>query len=100
LDGQRVWIECEEEEVECEVCQNGRQVGMQETMVMKHGEEEEQEEVSSEEERDEDVEELKVVQLKQQVMADEHMTATKEVAEEAERLWRYLENICGMCSLC
>ncbi len=33
-------------------------------------------------------------------MADECMTATKEVAEEAEGLWRYLENICGTCSFC
>jgi len=104
LDGQRVWIGCEEEEVECEVCWDGRQVGMQEMRVMEHEEKEKQEEVSSEEEmegeveerqqeelsseeeRDEDVEELEVAQLKRQVMADECMTATKEVAEKAEEL--------------
>jgi len=135
LDGWRVWIGCEEEEVECKVCWDGRQVGMQEMRVMEHEEEEKQEEVSSEEEmegeveerqqeelsseeerdeveerqqeelsseeeRDEDVEELKAAQLEWQVMADECMTATKEVAEEAEGLWRYLENICGTCSFC
>ncbi len=33
-------------------------------------------------------------------MADEWMTAIKEVAEKAEGLQRYLENICGMCSFC
>ncbi len=118
LDGRRVQIGCEEEEVECEVCRDGRQVGMQETRVMEHEEEEEQEEVSSEEEmegeveerqqeelssegeRDEDVEELEAAQLERQAMADEHMTATKEVVEEAEGLRRYLENICGTCSFC
>jgi len=91
---------------------------MQEMRVMEHEEKEEQEEVSSEEEmegeveerqqeelsseeeRDEDIEELEVAQLERQVMADECMTATKEVVEEAEGLQRYLENICGTCSFC
>ncbi len=79
LDEWRVWIGCEEEEVECEVCWDERQVDMQERRVMKHEEKEkqkkvsseeemkseveerQQEELSSEEERDEDVEELEVV---------------------------------------
>ena len=61
LNEQRVWIECEKEKIECEICQNERQVGMQETMVMKHEEKEKQKKISSEEERNEDVEELKMV---------------------------------------
>jgi len=42
--------------------------------------------LSSEEERNEDVEELEMMQLKQQAMIDEHMMATKEVAEKTEEL--------------
>ncbi len=73
---------------------------MQETMVMKHEEKEKQKKVSSEEEKNEDVEELEAAQLKQQVMVDECIMATKEVVKKAERLQRYLENIYEMCSLC
>jgi len=61
LNGWRVQIEYEKEKIKCKVCQNERQVDMQETMVMKHEEKEKQKKVSSEEERNKDVEELKVV---------------------------------------
>ena len=57
LNGWRVQIECKKEKIECEVCWDERQVGMQEMRVMKHEEKEKQKKMSSEEEMKSEVEE-------------------------------------------
>ncbi len=68
-------------------------------MIIKYEEKEKQKKMNSEEEKDKDIKELKMMQLKWQVMIDECIMTTKEIVKKIERLQRYLKNICKICLL-
>ena len=123
------WVECEDEEKECEVCMKARAVIMSVEAVTEveqaliwqeskeitvaendDGEKEERDDESSEEERiaefseedsiDEDILGLKAAGLKRQVIVQAQVRIIQDEAQEVETLHKYLTEIRETCPFC